>query len=517
MANLKDSSYLKSPLALLILLMPIYVVLWAMYPQELDTGDPVTYASRAKFLSSHTAEFLHEGQANSIFDQRLAVTVPVAVLYKLFGINNYTTNVWPLVATLLTFIGVYAVLPTAMSNVFGVLFCFCNVMTFRHAGLLYPDIICSASMFLATIFLFYRQRASKGGLAGLCYPLFAMTFLFVAFLAKENVFWVLPIWIYALASDLRNKEYGLLKRFYAPAIVTGLLLGILYLLFCQTVWNDPFARFKTVESIATQHQWSLENASRARWIGRLTTGPLRMFRVECGLFAVFTAFGLWFVPKSHRLWSYYTLCMLLFFWFGSVSFTIYQPMPLWPRMAVPLLPGMLIVAALFADYLCSLPTYSLRSRRWIAVAIVVLAVFPFGKFLMSWSTSELAESHAMNLFKSEVLSHPQEKILLLCSDERSPRSLEFYFYLEYPKNLQVLHIEKFLQDPKQDYDEVYIFTNHRRAEFLQRAYGHVHFEEQIEALRLPPLFAEGTVELFHPESSLPLRDRLTKADSQPHK
>lgn len=510
MLTTKYASYIVSPAALLIVLMSAYVGLWASYPQEIIASDPLIYSRNAYSLSIDASSYLNNPASKRVFGHRLGVSVPVAFIYKVLGVNIYTTNLWPLCAVLLIFVGVYAALPTAKSKAFGVCFCFGSIMLFKSSIALYPDIICSALMFLATIFLFYRKRAEHSGWLQYGTPILAMTFLFFAFLAKESAYWALPIWFYALGIDIKNKDYGVLKRFYVPAIATGLVLGIAYLLFCYAIWDDCLARLRAVEAVSGKHAWLLKDASTAEWVRRLTRGPFRMLRAEYGLMITFSAIGVWFVPKTHRLWVYYSLCIALFYWFGSVSLSSYQPMPLVPRMTVPLLPGLLIVSALFAALLCSLPTYPPWFQRTIAASIVILTILPLGAYLKTWDESDTAESQAMSIVKAEVLSKSNQSFLLLCSDERSPRSLAFHFGFQYPKNLVVQSIESFLKEPEKRFDNHYVIINHHRSKFLKRAYKLINFDEEIEAMNFPACYAAGEIKLFHPTSSKPLKTEMAR-------
>lgn len=78
-------------------------------------------------------------------------------------------------------------------------------------------------------------------------PTSATTTFFVAVLAKESAYWVLPRWAYEFAADLREVNTPLLKSFYFPIFAFGVRLGIVYLVFCAWAWGDPLARIRSTQ------------------------------------------------------------------------------------------------------------------------------------------------------------------------------------------------------------------------------------------------------------------------------
>src|SRR5690242_20680964 len=55
-------------------------------------SDDFSYAFYAYKVSAGSFEWV-----NDIFGHRLGVFLPVAALYKLFGVNDFTTTIWPFV------------------------------------------------------------------------------------------------------------------------------------------------------------------------------------------------------------------------------------------------------------------------------------------------------------------------------------------------------------------------------------------------------------------------------------
>ncbi len=171
-------------------------------------------------------------------------------------------------------------------------------------------------------------------------------------------------------------------------------------------------------------------------------------------------------------------------------------MPLIARMALPALPGLLVLASFTASRL------SVTSGRkpWINKLVPILLVLSvtalnFGWYIVSWRHRTLAEAEAMAIVKQEVTSNPDKKYLLVCSDTRSPDSLSFYFSYRYPQNLRVISAET-LGEKRLRSDNAFVFVHTQRSRFLESVYGDQHFDDKIESLHLPVVYAAGDVSLF---------------------
>lgn len=232
------------------------------------------------------------------------------------------------------------------------------------------------------------------------------------------------------------------------------------MLFCKCVWGDPFARFKSVQVLTGQHLWSWEHSSLLDILKRLTVGPTKLLLKEYGTIAAFAFFSLWVTPKSLRFWAYYTVFTVLFFWFGTTSFSHYEPIPLVSRMTLPSLPGFCILGAYFASRLRISSNRSQRTNN-VLVTFFILSVtsLPFLNYVNSWRFESLSEAHAIATVRKEVAKEQDRKFLLVCSDSRSPKSLAFYFGYKYPRNLVVISAANLDHDRLLGSDKVFIFLD----------------------------------------------------------
>lgn len=83
----REHSWIVSTKTWLVLASLLYVVMWLLCPQEFIASDPWVYSQRA-FEISQQLDF----GSSDVFNHRLAVTIPVAIFYRIFGVNIITTN-----------------------------------------------------------------------------------------------------------------------------------------------------------------------------------------------------------------------------------------------------------------------------------------------------------------------------------------------------------------------------------------------------------------------------------------
>lgn len=468
-----------------------YVVLWALFPHALNPSDPLIYSRNAYLLS--TGEGFARGD---IFVQRVGVSLPVAIVYAIFGVNILTTNVWPLCAALIVLVTVWAALPDEKSRIFGVFLCLTSVPLFDGATALYPDLIATAFMALSSLILFSRNAFISCRGRWMVMPAVGVAVLFLAFLAKESAYWVLPLWIIAFVSDMRgeNRRF-LLRRFYLPVFVAGVLLIGAYLAFCAAVWGDPLIRVKTVQSYTGRHLWSWGNVPLRELVMRVTVSPFALFLVQYDAICIAAVLALFVLPRRLVSWALYTVCCVGFFWFGSTSFTAYEPMPLSQRMTLPALPGLYVLSAYFLSRL-EIPSPRRAVRHLLPAVMILGAVgFPFLHYAASWGEMPRAREHAAAMMKQEVMAHPERRYAVVCSDTRSPSSLAFYFGYRYPENLVVVFagdVTPTLLDGR----ERYAFVDGEQSAFLLASYGDANFDGEIRALGLPCRYRSGNIALY---------------------
>lgn len=486
-------TWVNQPNLFLICALSLFSILWFLYPQEFIASDPGVYSRRA-------FEIAQDGNfgAGQIFDQRLTVLLPTAFLYKIVGVNIFTTNLISLFCAILLILVIWGNFPDKKSKGFSLIICLTSIPLFRSSIALYPDLPATAFMALSFLMLLRRHKALQNNKFWWLIPLTAIGALFIAFLAKLTAYWILPVWLGMFIVDVKNYGKGdLFRRFYAPVFVIGMCLLVGYLSFSYLVWEDPLARFHAVQDLSGKHLWSWENNSEKDKFVRLTVEPLLFLIFHYSGLIMFLAFyGMYFASRFIRPWIYYLFFCLLFLWFGTTSFTSYQPLLIVPRMTLPLLPAIYILAAFAASQLADFSTRQSKIVSFLLIIFFILfAGIPFVRYVNSWQYIERAEAEAMLAVIAEVENNPQRDYLLIPSDSRSLGSLPFYFGYQLPENFQIVSVEKLSPQLTQG-RRIFIYLNRTRSEYLESEYGTLNYDAEIEALNLPIIYESVDLILF---------------------
>lgn len=456
----------------------LFVLLWTVYPHQFIASDPWAYSYNA-WRIARGEFFCNPG--NHPFSHRLGVTLPVALCYAVFGVSIRTTHIWPLLAGLLLVITVWSALPDERSRNIGLLLSLGCMPLLKGMTILLPDLIVAAFLGLSSLLLYRRRAVLQRGARYRLLPVIAVAALFLAFLAKLTAWWGIPFWLIVFLVDLRRRERGVLLRFHVPALVTALVVGGAYLLFCSSVWGDPFSRIHGVTALTGEHLWSWATLSAREKLLRLIVAPPLLFGGYYGMTFVFALLAIPIVPKRMRFWGVYVLCIALLFWFGGTGFSGYEPLPISGRMTLPLLPGLLILASIFiASATVDIPGLSVRtSKRLVDVVLIGVAVLPLFSFLVAQDWTTPAEARVAEIIRHEAKLHPHRRFLLLCSDVRSPESLAFYFGYRYPHNLRAVSLDSLDPYLPEENDCVFLFLHEERSRFLHDAYGYGNRDRQI--------------------------------------
>ena len=412
---------------LLLLVLGFLVFLWFIFPHELVASDPGAY-SRLGYLVS-VGDFFDSSPGN-IFVHRLGVTVPTGVAYALFGVSIYTTNLWPLMVGMIMLATIWFALPSRRARVIGVALCATNQVFFLLASNLYPDLVAAAFMGLSTLLLINRERSlAPGGFYIIAIS--AIVSLFVAFLAKLSSYWVAPLWILLFFQDMHGRRWDLLRRFYIPALLTGIVLALIYLIYNQMAWGDALVRFRNVSEVVDAGLWAIYGpGGEGSLLHRLTVGAGELVFSTFGLMLVPACLAVFIAPKPMREWAYYSILTLLFFWFGTASMNSYQPMPLVQRNVLPSLPGLCVLAAYFIAHYNFPGQDQRRMMNLLAgVLAVSISVFYFNGFVSGWKAKFWPQRYAMQAMQEDMSSAPDAEYLLVTQDVRSPSSLEFFLLI----------------------------------------------------------------------------------------
>ena len=294
-------------------------------------------------------------------------------------------------------------------------------------------------MTLSTLFLGRREHYLSVKL-GWLYPAFAVFCLFLAFLAKLSAYWVAPVWIVVFALDMKARRHDLWRHFYLPALLTGMVLGVLYLLYNAWAWGDPLIRFSNVSDVVEAGLWAINGPDAGQvMLKRLTIEPVGFLLRTLGIVLVPALFAISFIPRHLWIWAGDTFSCLFFFWFGTRSFSSYQPLPMYDRYILPVLPGLCILAG---HFLANLRWPRLGDRKALQFApagiVIAVSVLLFNNYLSGWRDSLWVEQLAIGAVQSDLAANPAAELLVITLESRSPGALKFFFGYDYPDNLQII-------------------------------------------------------------------------------
>ena len=528
------------------------ILAWWLHPLPFEPSDLWGYSVRAYSFVSPEVDKITDGH---IFSQRLSTYVPVGVFYSIVGVSMEATTLWPLTAMVGIVWGLWYSGISLEEKIISCLLAITSLPFFFQFTTLRPDIFVS---FSCLIFFIILSKRGKTGNIFASTLLVAGVLYFGAF-AKLSIYWAGAVWLVIAAEDVYVGRWSETKRIHTSVIIGGLIALIAYLVTCQAVWGNPLARLEGLESVSGSHLWSWNEKTFAEKVKRLTYGPLWTFVTAYGPLFPFTVGGLLMWRKGVRFWDKALLTILLLYWFGTTSPSMYEPLPAVSRMILPAFPLMCITAGSFiwndllsretatSQQLISFAVVSvllvlnlltnlgskvqllssglaltaigvrflpsLPAPKWIKIAKLnnlnalistialagAVAVTPSARFLVDHLGRPDAEKGAMTLVTGRLLN---QQVILLTGDQRSPNHLNFYYDYSYPSSLTVRYAESrenivSMCDSRDKNTEVLFMYNRGMSEFLQKAYGREFVSaDQIEKMYERKLFDQGKISIF---------------------
>ncbi|MCC2545114.1 hypothetical protein LJY25_01540 [Hymenobacter sp. BT175] len=329
------------------------------------------YAHQLATGSFHTVPD-PQGLLHDPLKERWLIFGPVALLYRLFGVNIITTTLWPLLCTLGCAVLLWALYqrrePVVAAGAMVLLGL--HYFTLNLSNYLYPDnILMFWCLAAAAALLTGRKRGFSGqlawgaGFAGLN---------FLALLSKETIVYYLPFYLGLLALDVVRQRNG---RFWLSALLSGAVLLGAYLAFYQLATDDALYRIHLIENTNEfLKEGNFLEGNRAGLLARVTWQPLS-FLLGIGLgialiLALASLFRFQKEPASDAgFWVGLAFSTLAFYWFGSTSVTQYNPITLIPRMTTPLLPPLCLAAGFGLKHYVQTG----RGGGWLALALLAAA------------------------------------------------------------------------------------------------------------------------------------------------
>ena len=473
---------LRRPWLALVLALVIETVIALVGQPDYILGDPLWYAAVANDVA-HDFGVFSPAEIHP-FVMRVGLTVPVALFYKLFGVSTLVTNLYPLLAALGLIVVVYFAAPTPRAKLLGlVLAVFCTSLL-SNATVLYADLPCATLMAAAVLCLARRDRPRGAWwIAG------AAVATMAAFLVKETALWTGVVWLYVIVIDARGDVRAAARRF-APGLAVGAVLAVGYLALCAYVWGSPLARFTGIDALTYEHTWTRGNEEAPQLLDRLTWQAPWLFIQQFKALLIPGIAAFWLVRGRDRIWLVALAAFALLYWFGSGSLSAYTPLPIRPRMVMPVLPPLLVCATLALD--AAIDRARAARRSWhlpVAIVLGLALVAPAARAMFVLATRPQPETAAFMHVRREA-RNTTRPILLVCNYRRCPSLASFYFEFDVPPHVTVTDAVDFARRPKPEGVLVRALVNTNRARDLDN----VH--QKIDALQLPVLFGHRYLRLY---------------------
>lgn len=467
-------------------------------------SDPLWYADLAHGIAVDPSSLFAMHDTHP-FVMRIGLTLPLAALYRVFGVSTLVSNLPCLLAALGVLLVVHAAAPTPRAKLLGLVFGVSCTALIRHASVLNVDLPCAALMACSILWLSWRDRPR-----GAWWLVGAAAAWIAAFLVKETAIWCGAVWLYAIVVDLRAIGAAGVARRFAPALVVGAALAAGYAVLCARIWGSPWARFQGIQDLTYDHAWTLHGQSAGAWLRRLTWQPAVMLARMFQATLVPVVLAPWLVRGNARIWWFATAAFTLLYWLGSTSLSSYSPLPISERMVLPVLPGLLVLAALASDRALD----RLQGWRWrtpVAAALALAVVGPALYVMAARLSRPRPETASFAVLRDEA-ADPARRIVLVCGEPRCVQISRFYFDFALPANLTVVFAGDFARAPRPEGATVRALVNLTRSPGARRTDPQLDRTQPIEALALRPLVWDRNVRLYDAGDGARLWEALRAAD-----
>ncbi len=358
----------------------------------------------------------HEGNFHST---RIGLIYPTALLYSVFGVNKYTSNLLPLATSMLSIILAYQLGKLVFGDKVGIMAAF--LLSFYpvhvlYSSMLFPDL---PSAYFVALGAFLFLKADKNG-ASLNYFLSGAS-IGIAYLMKElSVLIFLFFGAYVIYKKKFKLEYSLLA------------LGFLLVFSFEAVYYasqvySPLFRYTKVESQATAimkyYYPNYISNPFSRWFLHypyvLLSDPQAAFFYAS--FFVSICYFLIHRRKAANIMLIWIIPIFLFLNFGSNSFSEYIPLAVGVRyLEILTLPCVMLLASL------------LLQKKLLAKKILVpgvILVLLLASFYALYTSDKIPQIRSLKEAKNYLETKPSK---LIYADLRTSEILKYLF--DYKRN-----------------------------------------------------------------------------------
>ena len=332
--------------AIQVLTNVFFIAVWYLANDGLAFWDDYTYVSFANQISQGTFEI-----NTNHFTSRVGLLYPVSWLIDIFGVNQYTITIFPLLCglillNLLFWIG--HMHGHWIGIISGVLL-IADYHTITFVTHLFPEIPIALGIFVALLcYDFVNRREGDYRILAL---ILAIS-LFGAFLIKTSILILFPLFAYLVINDMRRKNN---RGFWRISISLLVFFFLLHGFWYMEAFGDFFYRFN---NISDNHEATVKtffDKDGVDILKRLTYLPFLGFLR--GGFFIPLGFALpalltlkkndWRLNKPEMLWPVASVLMIASWWFISTNWKYYSPMPVDTRHITFVIPVLIMAGAYY--------------------------------------------------------------------------------------------------------------------------------------------------------------------------
>lgn len=404
----------KHKAVLLLLLIVIFGLLLRLYFfTKIISGDDLEYYNFAYQIKQHT--FKHDASFHS---PRIGLTYPTAFFYNLFGISEITSNLLPLLVSVLSIILIFYLGKIMFNEEIGLIASFLlsffplNVF---YSTTLFPDLP-SAFFTALSVFLFFKAEKNKSNLN----YLLAGLSVGIGYLMKELSALILIFFIIFILYKKNFKKSHLL-------ILLGFFMIFLFELFYYSIkTSNPLFRYTIVSSQATNIMRTYyPNYFGIAALSRLFLHyPYLIFTdTSTVFFYALTALSFIYCIAKRRKECYALLMWIapiaLYVNFGSLSFSQYVPLPAGVRyLEIITIPSILLISFFLYQ------NRSLFSRLFMPV---ILGLLMLTSVYFIAANEQRNGTENLYMASSFLKSVPEKTVY---TDPRSAEILKYLFNFE---------------------------------------------------------------------------------------
>jgi len=294
-----------------------------------------------------------------------------ALSYKLFGINDHSSALMPMIFTIATAWLVGRCIADKWQAALAIFLFGLHQWTLFYADKIMPDIYV-AFFFFAAIYIVYQQK--KDNTQSYLNGVLLAIVLFLAVLSKETIILTIPVFVYLAMSDLLQKRNF---SFWLTSLGSLAIIMGLYLLFFKIHSGHFLQRYYAIKAQGYFNQCSYDLLPISETYKRISTGLWLLF-IRSGLFWLFIFaavciaarpfIGLIKVSSPGDFFPVVFILTALCCNFMSTSISHYIPMCEDPRHYLFLVPIAAIVASDGLIRFFSLP----RKYFWVPILFFIL-------------------------------------------------------------------------------------------------------------------------------------------------